>query len=440
MSPYQSRPEALEVTGVDESPPFPRGADLCHSARKNMFLTGLTHRRRLYNVVMRWLTDRPRPSDGRTVTEIFTYDGVVSIAEARAFMGALYAEVFGAPLTAHRIHYKHELRELALEAIGTPTARHYQMMEAYHSNPEAFFRRMPIDGVLVFAPDARLIGGYRIKRPRRVAEKASRRVADHLGGLIRARAEDLAARRASAQGTTLHALTSSPEQERSDFLDAEAWLSERFRKGSIRIPTDALPIDDVIGFKIIGTPEDLARTEAFIDEYPGATVFEREEHRGEYNAVNILVDLELPTPDQIIERFAELDWMFVADRGLSPEQLAHGFPDFIRGAARSIRLELILTTFDEFLESELGRCMHEYRILEQRERRDYRGRMAKNAEFIIEYLLAVAYAPTTEIQEIPVKMWGQYLPETLSYASRKLVGRHQVGLIITTPHTSARFP
>lgn len=405
-----------------------------------MFLTGLTHRRRLYNVVTRWLTDRPRPTDGRTATEIFIYDGVVSIAEARGFMGALYEDVFGGPLSAHRIQYKHELRELALEAIGTPTARHYQMMEAYHSNPEGFFRRMPIDGVLVFGADARMIGGYRIKRPRRVAEKASRRVADHLGGLIRARAEELAARRAQSQGMSLRQMTSSPEQEKRDFMDAEFWLSERFRKGSIRIPTDALPIDDVLGFKIIGTTEELARTEAFIASYPGATVFEREEHSGEYNAVNILVDLELPPHDEIIARYAELDWTFAATRGLDPEQLAHGFPDFVRGGARSIRLELILTTFDEFLESELGRCMHEYRILEQRERRDYRGRMAKNAEFIIEFLLAVAYSPTTQLPEIPVKMWGQYLPETLSYASRRLAGRHQVGLIVSTPHTSASFP
>ena len=405
-----------------------------------MFLTGLTHRRRLYNVVMRWLTDRPRPSDGRTVTEIFVYDGVVSIAEARTFMGALYEDVFGGPLSAHRIQYKHELRELALEAIGTPTTRHYQMMETYHSNPEAFFRRMPIDGVLVFGPDARMIGGYRIKRPRRVAEKASRRVADHMGGLIRARAEELASRRAQSQGKSLQQLTSTPEQANRDFMDGEAWLAERFRKGSIRIPTDALPIDDVLGFKVIGTVEDLARTEAFIAEYPGVTVFEREEHRGEYNAVNILVDLELPSQEEIIARYTELDWTFAAGRGLTPEQLSSGFPDFVRGGARSIRLELILTTFDEFLESELGRCIHEYRILEQRGRRDYRGRMAKNAEFIIEYLLALAYSPTTDMPEIPVKMWGQYLPETLSYASRKLLGHHQVGLIVSTPHNLASFP
>jgi len=395
-----------------------------------MFLTGLTHRRQLFNVATRWLSDRPRPDDGRAVTELFTYDGLLSIPPARQFMTDVYAQVFGGAPTWVPIRYKHELRERALEAIGDPTPRQYEMMECYHSNPEAFFRRMPIDGAIVFAPDGRMTGGIRIKRPRRVAEKASRRLAEYLGGLIRSRAEALAGVRARRSGVAMDDLPPDPEAEQREFIEAETWLSDQFRNGTIRIPTAAVHIDDVLGFKIIGTEAELQLAEQVIQRTRGVELVEREEHGGAYNAVNLLVDLALPSEESLLRRYSATDWSFAASRGLRADQLAANFPEFVHGAARRVRLELILTTFSEFLESELGRCIHEFRILEQREARDYRGRMAKNAEFIIEYLLSVAFSPTTSIDEIPIKMWGQYLPETLSYATRRLDGHENVRLVI----------
>ena len=398
-----------------------------------MFLTGLTHRRQLFNVATRWLTDRPRSTDGRVATELFIYDGLLSIPPARQFLTDVYTNVFGGGPTWEPIRYKHELRERALEAIGDPTPRQYEMMECYHSNPEAFFRRMPIDGSLVFSPDGRMVGGIRIKRPRRVAEKASRRLADYLGDLIRGRAEELAGNRAHRLDVSVDDLPRDPQAERAEFIEAETWLSDQFRKATIRIPTAAVHIDDVLGFKIIGTEPELRRAEEYIRGQKGVDLVEREEHGGAYNAVNLLVDLALPSVESIEARYADADWSFAAKRGRTVEQLAGGFPDFVRGAARRVRVELILTTFSEFLESELGRCMHEFRILEQREARDYRGRMAKNAEFIIEYLLSVAFSPSTQIEEIPIKMWGQYLPETLSYATRRLDGHDNVRLVGSGP-------
>ena len=394
-----------------------------------MFLTGLTHRRRLYNIAMRWLTDRPRPSDGRDVTEIFVYDGAISIPAARSFMADVYECAFGAGFSWRPIRYKHELREMALEAIGDPTPRQYEMMERYHANPEAFFRRMPIDGSMVVSSEGRLLGGFRIKRPRRVAEKASRRMADHLGGLIRERAEELAGRRARRLGVAMDDLPFSPEDEQNEFLEAESWLSDQFRDGRIRIPTEALDVDDVIGFKIIGDDDELRRAEEFIAGYRTVEIVEREEHSGAYNAVNLLVNLSLPPVDSTLAQYRDADWSFAIGRGMSADLLTRRFPDYLRGGARRIRLELILTSFTEFLESEMGRCIHEYRILQQREARDYRGRMAKNAEFIIEYLLSVAFSPTLDVAEVPVKMWGQYLPETLSYATRELFGQGKIRLV-----------
>jgi hypothetical protein len=395
-----------------------------------MFLTGLTHRRRLFDIAMRWLMDDPHPDDGRVITEIFVYEGLLSVYAAQQFMDEVYEQVFGERLALEPIHYKHELREMALQAIGTPTPRHYEMMECYHSNPEAFFRRMPIDGVMGFTGDARLVGTFRLKRPRRVAEKTSRRIADYLGRTIRERAETAAIGRAESQGIPLDELVSTPEQKRRDFTDAESKLSDQFRERRMRMPAEALNIDDMIGFKLIGRPDELARAVRAIEEHPQASIYEREVHTGDYNAMNILVDLALPEPAELMRRFRSEDWRFAAGRGLSPAQLAKGFPAYVKAGAGSVRVELILTSFDELLESELGRCIHEYRVLEQRYNRDYRGRMSKNAEFIIEYLLAVAFGPTTDVGEIPCKMWGQYLPETLSSATREVYGQLPSGLVL----------
>ena len=395
-----------------------------------MFLTGLTHRRRLFDIAMRWLVDDPHPDDGRVVTEIFVYEGLVSVYAAQRFMDEIYEEVFGERLVLEPIHYKHELREMALEAIGEPTPRQYEMMECYHSNPEAYFRRMPIDGVMGFTADARLVGTFRLKRPRRVAEKTSRRIADYLGQTIRERAEDAARRRARSRGIPLDELVSTHEEQRREFTEAESQLADQFQRAKIRLPAEALNVDDMIGFKLIGREDELARALKAVEDHPHASIFEREEHAGEYNATNILVDLTLPKPAELLRRFRSEDWRFAAGRGLSPAQLAAGFPAYVAGGAESVRVEIILTSFEELLESELGRCMHEYRVLEQRYNRDYRGRMAKNAEFIIEYLLAVAFGPTTDVGDIPCKMWGQYLPETLSHATRDVYGQLPSGLVL----------
>ncbi len=395
-----------------------------------MYLTGFVHRDRLFDLSVRWLQDAPLPSDGRTITEVFVYEGLASVATAREFMNGLYEHVFGGPLHHVRTRYKHEVRERALQAIGDPSPRQYEMMEAYHRNPEAFFPRMPTDASLIFTDDERLVGANRIKRPRRVAEKVSRRMADYLGRRIREKAHELALDRAHVLGVALDDLGRDQEAESREFTLAESALAQRFRHQTIEIPREALHVDDVIGFKVIGHEDELAAAEQYIAQSPDVQFVEREEHRGHYNAVNILIDLQLPPEEHFVALSRRIDWSFASKRGLDPMILPDGLVQYVRDGSPRFRVELILTTFEEFLESELGRCIHEYRVLEQRYNRQYTGRIAKNGEFIIEYALAVAFCPSVRVGEIPVKMWGHYLPETLSHAVRRLHGHGHVSLIL----------
>ena len=66
--------------------------------------------------------------------------------------------------------------------------------------------------------------------------------------------------------------------------------------------------------------------------------------------------------------------------------------------------DLILTTFEELIESEIGRSMHETRIFLQRQQQTYFVNIPTNVEYIIEYLLAIALIPVVSIEEIPIKI------------------------------------
>ena len=83
---------------------------------------------------------------------------------------------------------------------------------------------------------------------------------------------------------------------------------------------------------------------------------------------------------------------------------------------------MILTTHADLVESEFGSCIHEARILEQRAAVTYSGRIASNASFLIEYMLMLALSPTLEVGDLPVKMWGRYLPDVYSMSVWKLFG------------------
>jgi hypothetical protein len=265
----------------------------------------------------------------------------------------------------------------------------------------------------------------RVKRVRRIAEKASRRVVDCLTERIRALAESHAQNRANAAGVALAKLHSSPESMLDDFARAERTVSLAFRDETPIFSPHDLRIDDVIGIKFVGTPEELQATEQAVASNPLVAGFQREEHSGCYNDVNLQVDLTLPAPGTVVDAAAGLDWSAAADRGQSPTALARDFGSYVESGARTVRAEVILTTCEELLESEFGRCIHEQRILNQRRSLPYSGRIASNASFLTEYLLMLAISPQSNVDRLPVQMWGRYLPDTYALAVWQLFGIRQ---------------
>lgn len=76
-------------------------------------------------------------------------------------------------------------------------------------------------------------------------------------------------------------------------------------------------------------------------------------------------------------------------------------PEYISTGADTVRVEIILATPEELMESEFGPSIHELRILNLRQRQAYRGPLGLNAGYLIEYLLALAPSPTISVSEQP---------------------------------------
>jgi hypothetical protein len=116
-------------------------------------------------------------------------------------------------------------------------------------------------------------------------------------------------------------------------------------------------------------------------------------------------------------------WQRYLERGVPEKVLRNGIEPLLDKADPRISVELILSTFPDFVESELGMSIHEERIVAQRNHKMYKGYIPMNVEFLIEYLLAAGLSPQTHIERLPVKLWGRYLPDTVSYHIRQLYGQ-----------------
>ncbi len=398
-----------------------------------MYLSGLTHRDRLFDVATRWLADRLEPTDGRVVTEIFAFERAITAPTVRRFVADLCRTCHRGDLYMERITSKDEVRAAIVAAASHPSTRVAELIDWYRQLPEEFFPRTPVRMSLVTLRNGRLTAIVRRKRIRRIADKVSRRVAEQLTGEIVAVARALASSRPQPIGGADRDIA-PPSTPAAVGGAAERLVADRIRSGRITLDPEKNRVDDVIGVKITGTPTELEAIEAALDTLEYTFASQREVHAGRYEGIHYLVDLELPTNEAILANMAGIDWSFAAGRGLRMESLDESFRAYIESCRRTFRVELILTTFDDLVESEFGVSIHEQRILEQRDLADDFGRIARNASSIIEYMFRLATSPTINIENIPIKIWGRYIRDTLNYAISELGGGEPTEWLVPEEH------
>ena len=385
-----------------------------------MYICAYPHRRQLMQITRRWISDRLEADDAVQITRILTYDSFVAWHSMVDFVKTLTRRLGNPTVRQLPLYSKKDLKDFITNPAEPASARVAELIRDYRRAPEFFYVGSPMAGYLFHDPQGRVLSLCRFKRIKRIAEKASRYAALYLGDCLQRSAETLGRKAGSGPGAL-------PPAEA--MAEAERRLVQQIRQGSFTLPRETMQILDVVGAKIIDRgfgPEGL---EAAIAQWPGAAILEKEIHRGAYNAIHYTVRLEI-NPEAVIESFCASPHKATGRRrGLPDGEGSGNFERFLASGAGHLSLDLILTTFEELIESEIGRSMHEARIFRQRQEGAVYGNIPVNIEYILEYLLAVGLSPAVQIDKIPIKIWGRYLPDTLSFCIQRLYGIPEFSLI-----------
>lgn len=387
-----------------------------------MYLTSFIHREDLFDIAERWLLGRLEPDDGLRITQILICDGFVLGQTLEAMLRLLLERVHGKVFKQRRIQFKGQLRDAICSSPLDGSVRIHELVSLYSTNPEFFYREAPINGSIYIDGENHLLGLYRIKRPRRIAEKANRYVANWIFQLVQNRAKEMAGERAKDLNVPLEDLITPQKLMDSEFVMAEKDIAKMFKDNKIQLDKPALAIHDVGGIKIVASEEKLSFLEKELSEQLNISVNDRESFSGNYQATSLVIEV-LWDPDYVCRRYMDSRaWRKYLNRGLSELELKKGLEPFLEGAKPTLKFELILSTFPDMVESELGNSLHEERIVAQRDNKLYKGYIPMNVEFLLEYLLAVGVSPHTHIERLPIKIWGRYLPDTVIDHIRALYG------------------
>jgi hypothetical protein len=367
--------------------------------------------------------DDLRSDDAQRITCLVNFNNVFVYRYLQIFSQELFSSFHQSELTTRRSFLKGDLKDVIVSSPPIRNPRIDKLIEAYHEDPGRFYRETPFNGRLFFRPvenGYEYIGSSRIKRIRRLAEKAARKIIDRMFEIIKSNAEAMAEDRARRLGIPRIHLLTPQEEMTEEFLRAERRLLDDLRQRLWFHGFEDVFINDVAGIKMILGEEDEDRLLHLLARKGDCEIIERERHSGKYNAANLIIRFTPPREEILRKPLSDRLLTVMRARGLTPEQAQQRFKEFVRSGEESVHIEVILSDYQETLESEIGRCIHEDRIIEQRMSRQYRGYLAKNIEYLMEYLFSFAVSYQQDLGELPIKLWNRYLPDYFDTVIRRL--------------------
>lgn len=390
-----------------------------------LLLESFVHRDRLAGIIARWMVNRPRPGDVADLKRIVNFNLYIARIWGDHLAKMLLRELYGDEQPCwHAINSKGQLKDFAVSHLTLTNPRIEEMCARYRRYPEDYYREAPIDGgfyTVMAGSEPRLAGALRIKRFRRIAEKGARRIIDFMLQRIRASADALADERARALGVPRQQLSTPPDVMTDEFLHAERRVIKSIKQGSIHSELPVTAIPDAVGMKLIEEDQAFPHLMAALSRDGVCRIVDQERHTGHYNAVNLQVDYALPKELLLAHPPAGRYLEVLRFRGLDAAELPRLYREFVELAEPSARVEVIVTTFQEFLESEIGRGMHEERVLQQRAHPDYRGHLATNVRYLLDFILGLCRSPWQgELDDVPIKLWVRYMPDTYEQFVRQL--------------------
>lgn len=386
-------------------------------------ISSYLHRSVLRDIIRRWMYCDLYPSDADTITRLVHFNNVYVSRYLKIFSEKVLRQLHQDTLYAKPAFIKSDLKDIIVTNPPYRNSRIDQLIHNYYAEPGRFYRETPFHAMLFFTHQntaEEYIGSNRIKRVHRLAEKAARKIIDMIFDTIRRHADLLADERARFLGIPRHQLLTSQEEMTAEFLKAENRLLEDFKEQRKIQYTEDMVINDVAGMKVIIEDSEQSRLFTLLEQLEGCEIIEREQHTGRYNATNLIVCYKPPREDILIQPLSKTIVDIMRTRGLSPEASNNAFIEFVLSGEESICLEIIVSDYEEMMESEIGRCMHEDRITEQRFRQQYRGHLARNIEYLMEYLFTFPSSTKLELEELPIKLWNRYLPDYFEEVLRNL--------------------
>ncbi|HPQ71905.1 MAG TPA: hypothetical protein PKW95_22470 [bacterium] len=385
-------------------------------------MNGFLHRDRLAAIIDHWIMARPElMQEVGDLKWAVNFNAYVSMAILNAFAQTAFAKLYGDEVFFVRAQTKGQMKDLLIQNPPESTTRIEEMIDHYRRYPQDFYRETPVNGLVYFRNenDSRLLGTARVKRFRRIAEKGGRYLIDFIFQEIKTQADALAAERAERQGIPVEQLNTSNEEQISEFIHAERRILKAIRLGQIASPPPVLPINDILGLKVVIEGVDIDKAIDQIGQCPNISLQEQEKLVGNYNATNLIVRFRWPR-EEMLKRSpsGEIQSAF-RKRGCSRDT-TKAYKKFIESAEDEVTIEVSLISYEEMLESEIGRSMHEERILAQRQNQQYQGSLTRNIEYLMDYLFRFALSTTKELNEVPIQLWVRYMPDYIDHILRRL--------------------
>ena len=390
-----------------------------------LYLESFAHRGALAEVVSRWIVNQPRTGDVAELKRIVNFNSYIARIWGDRLAHDILTHLHGRAPNSFIAKYKGGLKDFVVQNPRKTSPRIQELFDRYQSYPELFFRETPYDGRIYHLDKGgaqAYVGSTRIKRFRRVAEKGSRRIVEYLFQRIRANADAFAEERARSMGIPKANLITPREEMVEEFEHAERRLMQNIRQGTVQHEFPILSIPDVFGLKLITDASELEQLIAFLQASPHYRLIEQEHHTGRYNAINLRLSYRLPKQELLDNPPAGKQLDVFEYRGIPRDRIQDEYIEFVKSSEDHVFVEIICCSYEEFLESEIGRSMHEDRIMQQRRNPEYDDSgLANNVTFLLDYILSLCLAPTTdEVTDVPIKLWVKYMPDTFDRLQRRL--------------------
>ena len=386
-------------------------------------ISSYLHRNELRDIIRRWMYCDVYPSDADLITRLVHFNNVFVSRYLKIFSEKVFREFHQCDMQTKPAFLKSDLKDMIVAHPPYRNARIDELIRNYHDDPGRYYRETPFHATLFFCGQGKAdeyIGSKRVKRVHRLAEKSARRIIDRMFDAIRTHADLLADERARMLGIPRHQLVTPQEEMNEEFREAEDRLLEDLKQKREIQDTEDMIINDVAGMKVIIEDSEQERLFTLLEAMECCTIDEVQRHTGKYNATNLIVCFKPPVEEILVQPLSKRITDIMQIRGLSPEESTRAFAEFVRSGEENICMEIIVSDYEEMLESEIGRCMHEDRIIEQRLRQQYRGHLAKNIEYVMEYLFTFPVSGQLELGELPIKLWNRYLPDYFDEVLRNL--------------------